>query len=169
MKISGIAIVLMSLALVGSADARARNSFDRVMSSYEPIRLALAENSLEDVSENAEEIVQELQHLRRNITAAEAGVELGEGMIIFSELEKWTATAQQLQKADSTAEARIAFEELSVAMIDWRGRQVRSSKTIVAHCPLTDETWLQAKKSRKEIKNPYSCSSPEKCKKLTNS
>ena len=169
MKKYGIAIVFMTLILAGSADARPKNSFDRVMSSYEPIRLALADDSLEGVNQNATEIVQELQHLRRNITAAEAGVEMGDGMIVFAELEKWTATAQNLQKADSTAEARIAFEKLSAAMIDWRARQARPSKTIVAHCPLTDETWIQAKKNRKEIKNPYSCSSPGKCEKLTNS
>ncbi len=169
MKRCGIAIVFITLIFAGSADARPKNSFDRVMSSYEPIRLALADGSLEGVSKNGAEIVQELQHLRRNITAAEAGVEMGDGMIVFAELETWTTTAQDRQNADSTAEARIAFEKLSAAMIDWRARQARPSKTIVAHCPLTDETWIQAKKSRKEIKNPYSCSSPEKCEKLTNS
>lgn len=87
MKKISILLLLVTLILVGNVEARSKNSFDRVMTSYEPIRLALADDSLKGVSRNAEKITKELQHLRRNITAGEAGVKMGDGMFVFANLQ----------------------------------------------------------------------------------
>jgi len=161
-----VAMLFMTLMITGSIEARPESSFDRVMMSYEQIRLELADDSLKGVSQNAENIVAELQHLRRNITAADAGVDRGDGMVVFSELETWTETARTLQNADSLAGARDSFQNLSEMLIGWRDRQILSSGAIVASCPSTQETWLQAKKSRKEINSPFACSHSDECEKI---
>ncbi len=161
MKKIQILVLFAALIIAGSAEARKpRNSFERVMRSYEPIRISLAQGSLWGVQQNAAEISTELQHLRKNITAGEAGVELGDGMLIFAKLEQWDELARQLAKTSSVEEARRIFEALSLNFVQWRELQERRPKTVIVSCPETGEVWLQAKKTRKHPRSPFACSHP---------
>lgn len=156
-------LLFITLMVAGTTLAGPKNSFDRMAKAYETTRFALIDESLEDVHRGAEKIVSELEYLRRNITAAEAGVVRGDGMIVFAGLDTWIKTARTLQSADSIAEAREAFQVLSEMLIGWRNRQTDSTKTIVVWCPITREKWLQAKNTRKDIRSPYADSHPDDC------
>jgi hypothetical protein len=72
------------------------------------------------------------------------------------------AGAKKLNGAKTLADARGAFGELSVAIVDYATKTKADipAGLHVAYCPMADRPWLQ---TEKDIKNPYYGSSMLTC------
>ena len=150
-----ILTLTLGLLVTGTASAHWRNAFVTVLKDYDRVRLALAKNSLDDVARYAHRMETELVHLNTNITALHAGVARGDAVAVHKELPAMIEAARRLQETHSLAEARAAFLELSRGMARWHALVIKKKKAIVVTCSGSDEVWLQARKYRKEILNPY--------------
>jgi len=157
-----ILTVTVALLLAGTANAHWRNAFDTVLRDYDRVRLALARNSLDTVPKYAGRMKAELVHLNENITALHAGVPRGDAVAVHKELPAMIEAAGRLEKTWSVSEAREAFLELSRGLAAWHALTVKKHRAFVVRC--TDgKVWLQAKKYRDEIVNPYEPGTPAGC------
>ncbi len=149
-----ILAVTVAFLLTGTANAHWRNAFDTVLKDYDRVRLNLARNSLDAVAKYAGRMETELVHLNENITALHAGVPRGDAVAVHKELPAMIDAAARLKSAWSVSEARGAFLELSRGLAAWHALTIKKHRAIVVRC--TDgKVWLQAKKYRDEIVNPY--------------
>ncbi|HHQ48883.1 MAG TPA: DUF3347 domain-containing protein [Acidobacteria bacterium] len=155
MKRLTVLTAALMLLLTTTASAHWSNAFVTVLKDYDRVRLALARNSLDDVAKYAHRMETELVHLNTNITALHAGVARGDAVEVHKELPAMIEAVKRLQETHSLAEARKAFLELSRGMARWHALVIKKKKAIVVTCSGTGEVWLQAKKYRKEILNPY--------------
>ncbi len=145
----------VGLLISGTAAAHWRNAFVTVLKNYDRVRLALARNSLDGVPKYAARMEEELIHLNTNITALHAGVPRGSAVKVHGELPAMIEAARRLGNTRSLREAREAFLELSRGLARWHGLIIKKGKAIVVSCADRDLVWLQAKKYRKQILNPY--------------
>ncbi len=162
-------IVTLGLLFAGPAGASDstsphwRSAFDLVLADSEAIREALARNTLGGVAEHAGSLLAELRHLEANITARHAGVRRGTAVELHEALPSMMEAAVQLQAAAGLEEARQAFRQLSRGLVLWHGLLEKPGKAIVVTCPGEGEIWLQKKRSRKKILNPYRPGSGDDC------
>ena len=72
------------------------------------------------------------------------------------------ASAKKMGAAKTIADARMAFGELSVALVGYadKTKATLPKDLHVAYCPMEDKPWMQ---TGKEIKNPYYGSSMLDC------
>ncbi len=126
------ASALAGLALTGwlVAPHLSRSEPPSLFPAYEPVRLALANDSLPDAQKGASALAKLAKEAKRDDIAAKA---------------------DGIAKASSIADARAAFSTLSDAMIAYR-KNVKANAPAVAYCSMEKKYWLQAKG---EINNPY--------------
>ncbi len=161
-----ITIGLLLTGAAGASDSTSphwRNAFDLVLKDYEAVRLALAGGTLDGVAEHAARMAAELEHLDANITARHAGVRRGTAVELHDALPGMIEAAGRLGSASSLGEARRAFLELSRGMVLWHGFLEKPHKAIVVTCPADGEVWLQAKRYRKTLANPYEPEERDRC------
>jgi hypothetical protein len=122
------------------------------MEHYEPIRLALLEDSMDNVAGHARAIVAELEALQKDFNHARAGVIPDVMGVVKEKLPEMIRSAKALADADSLAAARDAFYELSVPLVRWQEGRPEGQRPAVAYCPMYKRSWLQP---GEEIGNPY--------------
>ncbi len=138
---------LVLFALTSAAAASTSPVFDKLISPYEKIRLALTEDSLEGVAEEAIAIRD-----TANASDPEAA-EAGELLPDIAELAGNLAVASEL------ATAREAFSELSKVLVRYRSK-VEGERPAVLYCAMATQSWLQP---AGEVGNPYYGQSMPNC------
>jgi len=161
-----ILALTMGMLVSGTAMAHWRNAFDMVLKDYERVRLALARDSLDGVEKYAGRMEAELIHLDRNITARHAGVPRGAAVDVHKELPAMIGAATRLRNAETLDQARRAFLELSRGMARWHRLVIKKHRAFVVACADGDEIWLQAKKHRDQILNPYEPGKQARCERV---
>ncbi len=136
--------LVVVILLGGRAMAGQPESVTILFDHYEVIRQALLYDTLDDVADQALEIMQLAESAAGELCSADAG-ECPEALVAIGR------SASTLQDATSIDDARQAFGELSDAFIEYR-EGVDGPKPVVAHCSMADRSWLQPKG---EIGNPY--------------
>lgn len=151
MKKIGMIIVLTIFA-GGSLGAAAETTFDRVLEHYEPIRLALLEDSMDGVNVHGEAIAAELRALETDFSAERAGA-TGEAVaIVEDKLDEMIAAADVLATAESLETARDGIYALTKPLVRWRQGVAGMDRPSVAYCSMHKRSWLQPDG---EIGNPY--------------
>ena len=135
--------------LLASAEA---STFDEVMAHYEPIRLALLEDSMEGVNGHGRAIADELRSLQGDFSPARAGASVGAAEVVLEKLGEMIAAADTLAKASTLEAARDAFYELTKPLVRWRQGVSSDDRPRVAYCSMYKRSWLQP---GEEIGNPY--------------
>ena len=151
MKKMGMMIAI-ALASVQTSWAVGPSVFDEIMAHYEPIRLALLEDSLEGVNGHGKAIAAELRALEADFSADRAGAS-GEAVTVVEEkLGEMIAAADAIASASSLEAARVGIYELTKPMVRWRQGVSSPGRHAVAYCPMYKRSWLQPDG---EIGNPY--------------
>jgi soluble cytochrome b562 len=145
-------ILALAGLLVAPAWASDTTSFETVMASYEPVRIALLADSMNDVNRHGAAIEAELQSLQAAFSAERAGVAAASAESVQDGLDEMIAAAGALAAAGSLQAARDAFYELSKPLVRWRNGVLESERPAVAFCPMHKRSWLQPDS---EIGNPY--------------
>jgi hypothetical protein len=144
-------LLLFSLiATVGTASGG--SAFDVVIEHYEPIRLALLGDSLDEVNENGKAIALELRALEVDFSPDRAGVSGETAAIVKEKLPEMIAAAAAIAGAESLGAARDGLYALSKPMVRWREGVDQGDRPSVAYCPMHKRSWLQP---GEEIGNPY--------------
>jgi len=141
--------VLVLPAPASSAVASTSPVFDELMKPYDHIRLALIDDSLDGVADEAQAI-----HL-----AAKENVAGGEAPEVRELLPAIAEHAEELADSTELADARAAFYELSKVLVRYRAR-VGGERPVVVYCSMAKKSWLQP---AGEIGNPYHGPSMESC------
>ena len=143
----------MCLLVCGASVASAQRAyFYETMQHYEPIRVALVEDSTEGVAAHAEAIAEDLRQLQAAFTNEEAGIGRDGSELVQEKLPEIIAAAEALAAAETLQAARDAFYEMTKPMVQWHGKLVMTPRPVVAYCPMHKRSWLQPDG---EIGNPY--------------
>jgi hypothetical protein len=147
-------MLICALAFVTCASAWAGHpsSFDTVINHYEPIRLALLEDSTNGVAEHGKAIASELKALQADFSHERVGASHESMMVVKERLPGMIAAAEFLAKAESLEAARSAFYDLSVSLVQWREGVTGEGRPSVAYCSMHKKSWLQP---GEKIGNPY--------------
>jgi hypothetical protein len=147
-------MLICALVFVTCAPAWAGNpsSFDAVIEHYEPIRLALLQDSINGVPENGKAIASELRALQADFSHERVGASHEAMMAVKERLPGMIAAADSLARAESLETARSAFYDLSVSLVRWREGVTGDGRPSVAYCPMHKKSWLQP---GEKIGNPY--------------
>jgi hypothetical protein len=151
-KILSASLVLLAVGgWFGTATADETNAFQEVLGHYEAIRLALVNDTLEEVLEHAQAIEGRMTKLMEDFRAADAGVPEGESAACKALLPEAASAAELLASAEGLDQARAAFFELSKPLGRYR-KLAGSFGTVVVSCPMAKKAWIQPEG---EIGNPY--------------
>ena len=146
---------LMSVAIFAVCTnlfAGGNTAFDNVMEHYEPIRLALLEESMDGVNDHGKAIAAELRALEADFSAVHAGASGQAVGIVEEKLPEMIAAADALATAQSLEAARDGMYALTKPMVRWRQGVVEQDRPAVAYCSMHKRSWLQPDG---EIGNPY--------------
>ena len=125
-------LLLAGLLTVALGAPAAAELADDVAAPYLHIQLALANDSIDGVSDAAASIAASAAAL------GEAGADIA-------------ASAEALAAAKDLRTARAVFGPLSDALIAY-GEEVGFGELRVAYCPMVDKSWVQA---AGDIRNPF--------------
>lgn len=153
------AVVLLAVAGAPAAAAES-DGYDTLVGHYEEIRLALLDDRMDGVAEEATALARGARALAADFVAAEAGVPPGAGEEAERMLPELWSAAEVLAAAGDLAEARTAFGALSEPLLRYR-ELAGDTEVKVAHCPMAGKSWLQ--KDRETIGNPYYGQSMARC------
>ena len=128
------------------------SSFEAVITHYEPIRLALLQDSTEGVAEHGKAITSELKALQADFSHERVGASHEAMMVVKEKLPGMIAAAESLARAESLEAARSAFYDLSVSLVRWSEGVTGDGRPSVAYCPMHKKSWLQP---GEKIGNPY--------------
>jgi hypothetical protein len=146
---------LISVAIVAVCPtlfAAGTTTFENVMEHYEPIRLALLEDSMEGVNDHGRAIAAELRALESDFSAERAGASDEAAAIVEEKLDEMIAAADAIAEAASLEAARDGIYALTKPMVRWRLGVAESDRPAVAYCPMYKRSWLQPDG---QIGNPY--------------
>jgi hypothetical protein len=129
------AALLVAAVVMSAVATRAAELPKSLVDPYLRVQKALAADSTDGVADAAKAI----EAAAAPLGAAAAPVAAG---------------AKKLSAAKTIGDARGAFGELSVAIVDYAtsAKLDLPADLRIAHCPMIDKPWLQ---TDKEIKNPY--------------
>jgi Protein of unknown function (DUF3347) len=145
------AVAALTLTLVAAAPATADSGWAAVATHYEQIRQALVSDSLAGVAEPAAALREEIEVVRRDLTAARAGVPADSLEELAGLLPEAAAAAQAVETAADLEAARDAFYALTKLLVRWR--QAAGSGPAVAYCSMKKRSWLQP--AGEAMGNPY--------------
>lgn len=140
---------LVLSTLTASAGASTSPVFDQLMNPYDKIRLALIDDSLDGVAEEA-------AALGEAARASAGGREAAEVRELLPEV---AGVAAELAESAELAAAREAFYELSKVLVRYRS-QVAGERPAVVYCAMAGKSWLQPSGA---IGNPYLGPSMQVC------
>jgi hypothetical protein len=147
--VTTLVIVLGINLPVSGAEA---TSFQNVLEHYEPVRIALLNDSMDGVNENGKAIAAELRALEADFSAERAGA-TGETIDVVQEkLDEMIAAADLIAGAKTLDAARDGLYALSKPLVRWRQGVADGGRPAVAYCPMHKRSWLQPDG---EIGNPY--------------
>jgi hypothetical protein len=144
--------ITMAIAMTGAIAAAQATTFDEVMAHYEPVRLALLEDSMDGVNQHGAAIAEALRALGKDFSASLAGTSGETTAVVREKLDGMIASADALAEASSLEPARDAFYELTKPLVRWRQGVPSDGRPKVAYCPMYKRSWLQP---GEEIGNPY--------------
>lgn len=128
------------------------NTFEAVMEHYEPVRLALLDDSMDGVNENGKAIAVELRALEADFSADRTGA-TGEAVdVVREKLDEMISAADAIASASSLEAARDGLYALSKPLVRWREGVEYDHRPAVAYCPMHKRSWLQP---GEKIGNPY--------------
>lgn len=153
MKKMGL-IIALALTMCGPAGAAEKTAFDVVLEHYEPIRLALLEDSLDGVNQHGAAIAAELRALDAEFRAEKAGARGDAVAVVREKLDEMIAAADVLAAATTLEAARDGVYALTKPLVRWRQGVAASGRPVVAYCPMYKRSWLQPSGDL-EIGNPY--------------
>ena len=142
------ALILASVASWASGPS----AFEAVMEHYEPVRLALIGDSMDEVNSHGKAIAAELRALAADFSPERAGASGEAAAVVEEKLPEMIAAADAIANAKSLEAARDGLYELSKPMVRWREGVARNGRPSVAYCPMHKRSWLQP---GEEIGNPY--------------
>jgi len=147
-------VLLFSFVCVigGPLLAAGGTTFDAVMEHYEPIRLALLEDSMDGVNDHGKAIATELRALASDFSAERVGASGDAASIVEEKLDEMIAAADAIAEAASLEAARDGIYALTKPMVRWRQGVAESDRPAVAYCPMYKRSWLQPDG---QIGNPY--------------
>ncbi len=154
--------VLAMVCCVGSWStvlAGEPTTFDRMMSRYETIRLALLHDGMDDLADAARGIHRLSTELEDSLDPQTAGISPENVEELREILPSIQESSSELAKAAAISEARESFGELSKALVQYR-RLVTGPVPAVAFCSMAQKVWLQPSG---EIGNPYYGQSMARC------
>lgn len=159
-RLSGLLIVglLMIPGVVRSGETDPA-AYLEMSIHYEAIRLALLEDSVEDMAEHARAIHQQAGSLLEDLSAESAGVSADQVADYEAALRDMESAASNLSAAGSLASAREGFFTLTKPMARFR-KLTGDKDTVVAYCPMAQKAWIQREG---EIGNPYLGQEMPKC------
>lgn len=146
---------LMCVAVVAIGTpvfAAGATTFDAVMEHYEPIRLALLEDSMDGVNHHGKAIATELRALEADFSADRAGASGEAAAVVEEKLDEMIAAADAIASASSLEAARDGIYELTKPLVRWRQGVSVTGLPAVAYCSMYKRSWLQPDG---EIGNPY--------------
>ena len=133
--------------------------FERMVSQYEMIRLALLHDGMDDVAESAHGIHRLAADLEGDFDPQSAGIRPEDAEELRTILSSIQESSSKLAKAAAISEARESFGVLSKALVQYR-RLVTDPEPAVAFCSMAQKVWLQPSG---EIGNPYYGQSMARC------
>lgn len=145
-------IVTLTTIFCGSLGAAGTTTFDNVMEHYEPIRLALLEDTMDGVNDHGRAIAAELRALESDFSAERAGASDEAAAIVEEKLDEMIAAADAIAAAASLEAARDGIYALTKPMVRWRQGVAESDRPAVAYCPMYKRSWFQPDG---QIGNPY--------------
>ena len=155
-----LSLAMLSLvALTPLAAADDSSTFTALNANYEAIRVALLNDNMKGVSNNASAIEESATKLHQNFSASHAGVSAEGAAACEALLPEISKAAGRLAKATDIEAAREAFGELSKPMVRYR-EMVSGERPVVVYCPMAKKAWLQPEG---EIGNPYYGQSMARC------
>ena len=153
MKLKSL-ICAVIVAVCPTVFAAGTTTFDTIMEHYEPIRLALLEDSMDGVNDHGRAIAAELRALESDFSAERAGASDEAVAIVEEKLDEMIAAADAIAEAASLEAARDGFYALTKPLVRWREGVRGSGRPAVAYCPMHKRSWLQPTDDL-EIGNPY--------------
>jgi hypothetical protein len=154
-----IAVVLMSFATVSLAGAEESTMYEDISQGYEEIRVALLNDTLDGVAENATAIRQRSDALAAEFDAAQAGVATDKAEEARALLPEISGAADRLASVGDLGEARAEYYELSKPMGRYR-KLADIEGSMVVYCSMAKKAWIQPEG---EIGNPYMGQSMPRC------
>lgn len=151
--------VLSLVALTPLATADDSSTFTALNANYEAIRVALLNDTLKGVADNARDIAESATELNLDFSASHAGVSVDGAAACEALLPEISKAAGRLANASDIEAAREAFGELSKPMVRYR-EMVSGERPVVVYCPMAKKAWLQPEG---EIGNPYYGQSMARC------
>lgn len=151
------AMVVASISPV--AIAGDGSTFTALNDNYEAIRVALLNDNMKGVGNNASAIEESATKLQQNFSAGHAGVSVDGAAACEALLPEVSKAAGRLANASDIEAAREAFGELSKPMVRYR-EMVSGERPVVVYCPMAKKAWLQPEG---EIGNPYYGQSMARC------
>ena len=140
------------LAFAPSLWAAGATTFDTLMEHYEPIRLALLEDSLDGVNAHGKAIAAELRSLESDFSAERSGASGDAVEVVREKLDEMIAAADTIAAAPSLEAARDGIYDLTKPLVRWRQGVPANGRPKVAYCSMYKRSWLQP---GDEIGNPY--------------
>ena len=150
-------LVLVLVILGAPAAAEESSAFDRILASYEPIRLALVQDTVDGIEAPARDILVAIESLSSDYGAENAGVDAEHAATVEDLLGDLAVAAEALVAAGDLTSARDAFYDLSKPLVRYRAAIVASGRAegslpVVAFCSMARRSWLQPAGT---IGNPY--------------
>jgi hypothetical protein len=146
------ASLIMVLVLAASAAWAGVTTFDAVMERYEPVRLALINDSMDGVNSHGKAIADELRALDADFNPERAGVSAEAASVVREKLGEMIEAADAIATANTLEAARDGLYSLSKPMVRWREGVEDNHRPAVAYCPMHKRSWLQP---GEKIGNPY--------------
>ena len=161
LALGGLLAMLGALPVVADEPS----AFERLLEQYEPVRLALVNDTLDDTGEFRKTLESEVETLSRDFSAAAAGVDTAQEANVEELLGELAVAAEALAKAADLSSARDAFYAFSKPLVRYRAALVASGHDedelpVVAYCAMAKRSWLQP---AGKIGNPYHGQSMAEC------
>ena len=147
-----VLIVALATVFGGPLGAAGGTAFDSVMEHYEPVRLALLEDSMDGVNAQGKAIAAELRALEADFSAERVGASGEVAAVVEEKLDEMIAAADTIATAESLEAARDGIYALTKPMVRWRQGVAVTGRPAVAYCSMHKRSWLQADG---QIGNPY--------------
>ena len=157
-------ILILILLFLGNSSALAQenhpaSTFEIMVENYLSIQTALAGDSFEGVAASAKAIAKSAADLTANFDVHHAGIDAANAERVIKLLPGLETAAVELSKTKTLEAARVAFGDLSDAMVSYRNLAAGEVPHI-AYCPMAKQSWLQ---NGKKIANPYYGSAMLRC------
>lgn len=153
-------LVLAGGLACNSARATEAEAYGAMIQHYEQIRLALLNDRLDGVADQAAALERQARTLADDFDAQGAGVPAQAAGEAEGLLPEVASAAEAVAAAEDLKAARAAFGELTKPLLRYR-ELTGDTEVKVAYCPMAGKAWLQ--QDDETIGNPYYGQSMAEC------